>query len=159
MYCQDINYVVLFRKGSCSKAGGNRSYPVVGGNTKAWFTSMQLKCWLPFALSDLGLLTTLLLHACRSLDVLSGFPNYAGMYTAYKHQCIQFTNNSLSFEDTRVSDATIAMVMALLSESVSSSPLHSLLGRVYSKIMSCGHFSTALAILRSGRSTFVAVLT
>lgn len=114
-----INYVVLFRKGSCSKAGGNRSYPVVGGNTKAWFTSMQLKCWLPFALSDLGLVTTLLLHACRSLDMLSGFPNYAGMYTAYKHQCIQFTNKSLSIEETRVSDATIAMVMALLSESYS----------------------------------------
>ncbi|KAK9413886.1 hypothetical protein SUNI508_11582 [Seiridium unicorne] len=95
------------------------SQPRVGGNSKAWFTSMQLKCWLPFALADIGLLTTLFLSSCRSLEIMSEFQDYTSMYAAYKHQCIRSTNESLSFEKTRVSDTTIAMVMVLVSESYS----------------------------------------
>jgi hypothetical protein len=80
--------------------------------------------WLPFALADPGLLTTLLLNSCRSLWMLSGLQHYADMYSIYKHQCIWSANNSLSSEDTMVSDTTIAMVMVLLSESVSAFRYH-----------------------------------
>ncbi|KAF7557937.1 hypothetical protein G7Z17_g328 [Cylindrodendrum hubeiense] len=114
-----INYVVIFNKGSCQRVGGKPSYPKLNGNTHTWFTSMQLKCWLPFALADRGLLQALFLQSCRSLGMLSGSQSYDSMYAAYKHQCIRFTNKSLSFDNTRFSDATIAMVMVLLSESYS----------------------------------------
>ncbi|KAK9773558.1 hypothetical protein SCAR479_09702 [Seiridium cardinale] len=118
--CQDISYLILFRNGSCHQAGSAPSQPRVGGNSKAWFTSMQLKCWLPFALADIGLLTSLFLSSCRSLEMMTEFQNYTGMYATYKHQCIRSTNESLSFEKTRVSDTTIAMVMVLVSESIAA---------------------------------------
>ncbi|KAM0810686.1 hypothetical protein AB5N19_11036 [Seiridium cardinale] len=115
-----ISYLILFRNGSCHQAGSAPSQPRVGGNSKAWFTSMQLKCWLPFALADIGLLTALFLSSCRSLEMMTEFQNYTGMYATYKHQCIRSTNESLSFEKTRVSDTTIAMVMVLVSESIAA---------------------------------------
>jgi hypothetical protein len=80
---------------------------------------MQLKCWLPFALADQGLLAGLLLHSCRSLGMLSESKSYDDMYNTYKHRCIRSIYESLSAENIRVSDETIAMVMVLLSESVS----------------------------------------
>jgi hypothetical protein len=119
MRCQDIGYVVLFRDGSCHTAGADGSRRGIGNNSKSWFTSMQLQCWLPFALGDPSLLTALLLQSCHSLDILMGSQSFAGMYTAYKHQCIRSTTESLSLKNTSLSDVTITMVMILLAESVS----------------------------------------
>lgn len=67
----------------------------------------------------MGLLTALLLQSCRSLQTLGKSEDFARMYTAYKHEYIRATNNSLSHETTRISDITISMVMVLVAESVS----------------------------------------
>lgn len=111
---QDINFVIPFRNGSCHKAGSE---------SKAWFTNIQLTCWLPFALADPNLLAILFLQSCSSLEVLSAFQSYEGEYNAYKHQCIRYVGDSLSFEGRRASDATIATVIILLCDSVSRPPL------------------------------------
>lgn len=84
---------------------------------------MQLQCWLPFALADPGLLAALLLQSCRSLESIgicsrTGSHSYADSYLAYKQQCIQWVNRCVASERERASDATIAMVMLLLTESV-----------------------------------------
>ncbi|KAH8892387.1 hypothetical protein GQ53DRAFT_822611 [Thozetella sp. PMI_491] len=114
-----IGYVVMFLNGSCHSMGCTERSPQADENFKARFASMQLKCWLPFALADLGLLTSLLLQSCRSLKTLSRFETYDSMYTAYRGQCIRLLNKSLSSKDTRLSDTTIAMVMVLVGESYS----------------------------------------
>ncbi|KAH7128896.1 hypothetical protein EDB81DRAFT_808474 [Dactylonectria macrodidyma] len=114
-----VSYMIVFRNGSCHQVRNSSSCDVVDESTKPWFTSMQLQCWLPFALADLGLLAGIFLQSCHSLGILSGFQNYSGMYNAYKHQCIRSTNNALSAEDTRISDATICMVMVLVGDSFS----------------------------------------
>ncbi|KAK8087545.1 hypothetical protein PG997_002506 [Apiospora hydei] len=105
-----INHVILFNRGRCREGGGSSSPP--------WFTSMQLKCWLPFALADHGLLASLLLQSCRSLESSIGRPgSYTDTYMVYKQKCIQWVNECVSSEHRRASDATISMVTVLLTES------------------------------------------
>ncbi|KAK8036394.1 hypothetical protein PG991_001531 [Apiospora marii] len=112
-----VNHVILFNRGRCHAAGDS---------APPWFTSMQLKCWLPFALADPGLLAALLLQACRSLEGSSSSSSsighrprsyYADTYLAYKQQCIRWVNRCVTSEHERATDATIAMVMVLLTES------------------------------------------
>ncbi|KAK8096253.1 hypothetical protein PG999_014275 [Apiospora kogelbergensis] len=104
-----IHHVILTNKGRCLETGID---------AQPWFTSMQLKCWLPFALADPGLLATLLLQSCRSLESTGDSGSYyTATYANYKQQCIQWVNHCLSSEDRRTSDATVAMVMVLLTES------------------------------------------
>ncbi|KAK6863495.1 hypothetical protein PG995_000023 [Apiospora arundinis] len=103
-----INHVILANKGRCHKAGIS---------AQPWFTSMQLKCWLPFALADPGLLAALLLQSCRSLESLDRLGSYGDMYATYKQQCLRWVNECVSYEHQRASDASIAMVMVLLTES------------------------------------------
>ncbi|KAK8054790.1 hypothetical protein PG993_000017 [Apiospora rasikravindrae] len=104
-----INHVILFNRGRCHEAGSS---------APPWFTSMQLKCWVPFALADPGLLAALLLQSCRSLEKSIGRPgSYAETYMAYKQQCIRWVNKCVSSEQQRASDVTISMVMVLLTES------------------------------------------
>ncbi|KAK8021927.1 hypothetical protein PG990_007065 [Apiospora arundinis] len=103
-----INHVILANKGRCHTAGIS---------AQPWFTSMQLKCWLPFALADPGLLAALLLQSCRSLESLGTLGSYGDMYATYKQQCLRWVNECVSYEHRRASDASIAMVMVLLTES------------------------------------------
>ncbi|KAH7113998.1 hypothetical protein B0J13DRAFT_241865 [Dactylonectria estremocensis] len=114
-----ISYLILFRNGRCHQLRISSGYDVVDDSAGTWFTSMQLQCWLPFALADIGLLAVLFLQSCHSLGILSGFQNYSGMYDIYKHQCIRSINKALSAEDTRISDATICMVMVMVGDSYS----------------------------------------
>ncbi|KAK8097513.1 hypothetical protein PG984_016652 [Apiospora sp. TS-2023a] len=113
-----VNHIILSSRGRCH-AAGNSAPP--------WFTRMQLQCWLPFALADPGLLATLLLQSCRSLEsIISPGPpgpggSYyycaSGAYLSYKQQCIRWVNRCVASESQRATDGTIAMVMVLLAES------------------------------------------
>ncbi|KAK4064135.1 transcriptional regulator family: Fungal Specific TF [Trichoderma aggressivum f. europaeum] len=99
-----VNYVIPFSNGSCHK---NRN------SSSRWLIDLQLKHWIPLALSDRGLMAALFLQSCHSLGVLNPHQDYADMSTKYRLQCIQSTNASLATTATQMSDATIAKVMIM----------------------------------------------
>lgn len=109
---KDINYIIPFSNGSCHR---NR------GSSSRWLITLQLKYWIPFALSDLGLIAALFLQSCRSLGALNPCQNYVDMSTKYRLQCIQSTNASLATRATQMSDATISKVMIMAFDEVSAS--------------------------------------
>lgn len=81
--------------------------------------------WVPFALSDKGLLSSLLLITCRCLELLSidSWHNNPldSMAVRYKGDCLRFIRAALHEEGTLVSTTTIARVMVLCSYEVSFS--------------------------------------
>lgn len=81
---------------------------------------MQLKHWIPLALSDRGLMAALFLQSCHSLEALNPCQNYSDMSIKYRLQCIQSTNASLATTSTQMSDATIAKVMIMAVDEVSA---------------------------------------
>lgn len=108
---EDVNYIIPFSNGSChrNKDSSNR-----------WLINLQLKHWIPLALSDRGLMAALFLQSCHSLEALNPCQNYADMSTTYRLQCIQSTNASLAKTATQMSDATIAKVMIMAVDEVST---------------------------------------
>ncbi|KAL7803875.1 hypothetical protein V8C43DRAFT_396 [Trichoderma afarasin] len=104
LFLHYVNYIIPFSNGSChrNKDSSNR-----------WLINMQLKHWIPLALSDRGLMAALFLQSCHSLGVLNPCQNYADMSTKYRLQCIQSTNASLATTAEQMSDATIAKVMIM----------------------------------------------
>lgn len=80
---------------------------------------MQMKYWIPFALSDIGLIAALFLQSCNSLAAFNPGQGYVDMATEYRLQCIQSTNAALStHRATQLSDATIAKVMVMAFDEV-----------------------------------------
>lgn len=108
---EDVNYVIPFSNGSCHK---NKD------SSNRWLINMQLKHWIPLALSDRGLMAALFLQSCHSLGALNPCQSYADMSTKYRIQCIQSTNASLATTATQMSDATIAKVMIMAVDEVSA---------------------------------------
>ncbi|KAL5089054.1 hypothetical protein Trisim1_005911 [Trichoderma cf. simile WF8] len=104
LFLHYVNYIIPFSNGSCHK---NKE------SSNRWLINLQLKHWIPLALSDRGLMAALFLQSCHSLAVLNPCQNYADMSTKYRLQCIQSTNDSLSKTATQMSDATIAKVMIM----------------------------------------------
>ncbi|KAH0531270.1 hypothetical protein TsFJ059_000125 [Trichoderma semiorbis] len=99
-----VNYIIPFSNGSCHR---NKD------SSNQWLINMQLKHWIPLALSDRGLMAALFLQSCHSLRELNPCQNYSDMSTKYRLQCIQSTNTSLAKTATQMSDATIAKVMIM----------------------------------------------
>lgn len=115
----DLQYIIPFSNGSCHVAGCS------SGDD---FVAMQLRYWIPLALSDLGLIAALFLQSCRSLEALNTSQSYTKMSTKYRLQCIQSTKAALSTNyATQISDSTIAKVMIMASEEVSPFVLSSIL--------------------------------
>ncbi|KAL6790940.1 hypothetical protein J3E68DRAFT_81881 [Trichoderma sp. SZMC 28012] len=104
LFLHYVNYIIPFSNGSCHK---NKD------SSNRWLINMQLKHWIPLALSDRGLMAALFLQSCHSLGVLNPSQDYADMSTKYRLQCIQSTNASLAKTATQMSDATIAKVMIM----------------------------------------------
>ncbi|KAL6796249.1 hypothetical protein GGI42DRAFT_331242 [Trichoderma sp. SZMC 28013] len=104
LFLHYVNYIVPFSNGSCHRNKDSSS---------RWLINLQLKYWIPLALSDRGLMAALFLQSCHSLGVLNPCQNYADMSTKYRLQCIQSTNASLAMRATQMSDATIAKVMIM----------------------------------------------
>ncbi|KAK4078926.1 transcriptional regulator family: Fungal Specific TF [Trichoderma harzianum] len=104
LFLHYINYIVPFSNGSCHRNKDSSNW---------WLINMQLKHWIPLALSDRGLMAALFLQSCHSLEALNPCQNYADMSTKYRLQCIQSTNASLAKTATQLSDATIAKVMIM----------------------------------------------
>ena len=89
---------------------------------------------IPFALSDPGLLSGLLLSACRSLapqdrQSTAASDDYSHMALRYKYECIRTTNNAITSEGMSVKDATISVVLFMCADEVRPF-LHSLLSQV-----------------------------
>ena len=76
--------------------------------------------YVPFSLSESGMLSTILLSACRSLLRLEykGY-NYNQLALSYKGHCIKTVNDALSQEARATSDATIGIVLSLAADDVS----------------------------------------
>ncbi|KAM6478031.1 hypothetical protein HDV62DRAFT_371793 [Trichoderma sp. SZMC 28011] len=104
LFLHYVNYIIPFSNGSCHK---NKD------SSNRWLINMQLKHWIPLALSDRGLMAALFLQSCHSLEALNPCQNYSDMSIKYRLQCIQSTNASLATTSTQMSDATIAKVMIM----------------------------------------------
>ncbi|KAH8901545.1 hypothetical protein GQ53DRAFT_7428 [Thozetella sp. PMI_491] len=102
-----LNYIIPFNNGSCHRNRAGLGEELV---------AIQLKYWVPFALSDPGLLSALFLQSCHSLGTLGPCQNYVDMSTEYRLQCIRSTNASLSIPGSQSSDATIAKVMIMAAD-------------------------------------------
>ncbi len=77
--------------------------------------------WVSLALSDVGLLSGLLLAACRHLSLQSHRQEqyYLRPATQYKLACVQALNRAISVEgSSAISDATVAKAMVLAYDEV-----------------------------------------
>jgi hypothetical protein len=77
--------------------------------------------WVPSALADAGLLSGLLLNACRFLAESSDGrqrERYATMAIQYKVSCLRSLNRALAAESSAPTDMSLAKVMALVSDDV-----------------------------------------
>lgn len=77
--------------------------------------------WVPSALADTGLLSGLLLNACRFLAESSDGhqrERYATMAIQYKVSCLRSLNQALAAESSAPTDMSLAKVMALVSDDV-----------------------------------------
>lgn len=84
--------------------------------------SNMLASWVPFVLSDSGLLYAVLLVTCNCLLLLDthrdrGSP-YARMAVEFKGACIRSIMDALSNEGTLISDFTVAKVIVMCSYEV-----------------------------------------
>lgn len=76
--------------------------------------------YVPFALGERGMLSTILLSACRSLLRLEHRGHdYNQLALSYKGHCIKTVNDALSQEGKTTSDATIGCVLSLAADDVS----------------------------------------
>ena len=76
--------------------------------------------YVPFSLGEAGMLSTILLTACRSLIRLDHKRyDYNRMALLYKGDCIKKANDALSHEGQAISDATIGIVLSMAADDVS----------------------------------------
>lgn len=101
--------------------------PVVNGGClgdlvcNTWLVDVQFECWMPLAMSDPGVVESMLMRACLSLDHISGSRKYEKAANQYKLRTIQSANQSLSSPDEqlRIDDAAISKTTMLLVDEVS----------------------------------------
>ncbi|CAH0043742.1 unnamed protein product [Clonostachys solani] len=101
-----VSFFIPFIMGSCHRKKNSN------------LVAMQMNHWVPFAMTDVGLLAAMFLQSCRSLASLATTRAYEDLSTGYRLQCIRSTNASLSKAVTQTSDATISKVMILASEEI-----------------------------------------
>ncbi|VUC21487.1 unnamed protein product [Clonostachys rosea] len=99
-----INFFIPFSIGSCHRKKNPN------------LVATQMNYWVPFALTDVGLIAAVFLQSCRSLASLATTKAYDDLSTEYRLQCIRSTNASLSKAESQANDATISKVMILASE-------------------------------------------
>ncbi|CAI6073341.1 unnamed protein product [Clonostachys chloroleuca] len=99
-----IKFFIPFSIGSCHRKKNPN------------LVAIQMTHWVPFALTDVGLIAAVFLQSCRSLATLATTSAYEDLSTKYRLQCIRSTNASLSKAVTQANDATISKVMILASE-------------------------------------------
>jgi len=69
--------------------------------------------------TDPGMLSTVLLASCRSLNYIIGSDVYAQGLMIYKGQTLESLNTAISVEGNDISDASIAKALALATDAVS----------------------------------------
>ncbi|KAH6648418.1 hypothetical protein BKA67DRAFT_363487 [Truncatella angustata] len=83
---------------------------------------LYLKCiatqWVPTAIGDEGMLSGVLLYACRSLFILTGNKRYYQMALYYKMRCLRLVNDAISALATepKLVETTIPRVLQLASD-------------------------------------------
>lgn len=81
--------------------------------------------WVQLAAGDPGILSGLLMAACRNLSMNNHAEVYGSQLLAYKYDCIRILRLAMESEGSRVSDSTIVKTLALASDAVSHSSLFS----------------------------------
>lgn len=83
--------------------------------------------WLPFIVSDDGMLAGVFLSACRNLVLHERQGpvdcDYAQVATMYKVECIRSVNADIAAERCSISSASIAKALMLCSDEVSLSDI------------------------------------
>jgi hypothetical protein len=79
--------------------------------------------WLPFIITDIGLLAGILLSSCRNIT-LNGHRaladlDYYQIAMVYKGECIRSVNADIAAERPIISEATIAKTLLLCADEVS----------------------------------------
>jgi hypothetical protein len=79
--------------------------------------------WLPFVVTDSGLLAGIFLSSCRNL-ALRGHQaqanyDYSQIATMYKLECIRSVNAAIAAEGLIISETTIAKTLLLCADEVS----------------------------------------
>ncbi|EHK50743.1 uncharacterized protein TrAtP1_005180 [Trichoderma atroviride] len=100
-----VTWVIPFGKRHC------RKYT----NSDVWKRFM-LRELIPLALSNPGLLTAILLAACRSLFKQDQNNYYVELATFYKLACLRSMSQQLAAEDRRVGDPEIAQAALLAAD-------------------------------------------
>ncbi|KAK1756652.1 hypothetical protein QBC47DRAFT_297379 [Echria macrotheca] len=84
--------------------------------------------WVPLALADEGLLSGILITACRDLSGCAFDPAqkrlFAMMAIRYKVICLKALNDALGVESTAVKDSSLAKVITLVTDEVRDHVLH-----------------------------------
>lgn len=93
-----------------------RQYPRL--NTEPIYDQNMKSQWLPFAITDVGLINGILFTASRSLAALYNSKPYLLRALNYKGLCIQSTKIAISREGDDISDLTIAKSLLLASDEV-----------------------------------------
>lgn len=84
--------------------------------------------WLPFVVTDSGLLAGILLSSCRKLALRGhrGQANYdySQFAMVYKLECIRSVNEAIAAEGPTITETTIAKTLLLCSDEVSLQLFH-----------------------------------
>lgn len=93
------------------------------GDEEALFLDSVTQHWLPFVVTDSGLLAGILLSSCRAI-ALNGRQtqvnyDYSQIAMMYKVECIRSTNTAIAEERTSISETTIAKALMLCADEVS----------------------------------------
>lgn len=74
--------------------------------------------WIQMAATDVGMMSSVFLVACRNLATLQYPELYASQALKYKAETLRMLNLAITSEGSRISDMTITKTLALASDSV-----------------------------------------
>lgn len=93
------------------------------GDEELLFRQGVTQHWLPFIITDSGLLAGIFLSSCRNLALQGSHAqadyDYLQIAMMYKGECIRSVNAAIAAERPIVSDATIAKTLLLCADEVS----------------------------------------
>ena len=105
--CSDVSVVIPFGKRHCQKYT----------DSKVWKRFMFTELF-PVALANPGLLSAILLAACRSLFEQDKNSRYVQLATYYKLVCLRSMSELLAIQNLHVGDSTIAQASLLAADEV-----------------------------------------
>lgn len=98
--------------------------------------------WLPFVITDTGLLAAIFLSSCRNLALhgcqAEANHDYSQIATMYKLECIRSVNAAIAAERPIINETIIAITLLLCADEVS---LHIFLEKMWRDTISNGNIA------------------